>query len=157
MNSRYFAGRIFLVLAIVLALVGTVLFHRSEIGTGLTGEDYLNPSFWITIPRLIPLAASLVSACFGLVYFGIEKKSQRPLSIPITIIHLVAYLLAILGHATMVNFWWRVLNEPQPANTPLPLWASLLELVGFATCCLAFILNILWSSSRTRRVSENPT
>jgi hypothetical protein len=156
-NSRFVAARMFFVLAAVFAMVGAARFHQSKIGGGVTGEDLFNPLFWITIPRLIPFAAALLSACFGVAYFLIEKKFGRPLSVSLTVVQIVSYVLAVLGHAMMVNSWWPALNESQPSNTPLPMWASFLELGGIAMCCLVFALNIFWSSSKTRPVTANPT
>lgn len=157
MNSRFLAAKMFFALAAILAIVGAARFHQSEIGSGLTAKDLLNPLFWVTIPRLVPFSASLLSVCVGLACFFIEKKFGRPLSVSIAVIQVVSYVLAVLGHATMVNFWWRALNEPQPSNTPMPMWASFLEFGGIATCCLAFALNILWSGSRARPVKANRT
>lgn len=157
MSSRYVAAKMFFVLAAVFVVVGAARFHHSEIGAGLAGEDLLNPLFWITIPRLIPFAAALLSACFALAYFLIEKKFRRPLSVSLATVQVVSYALAVLGHAAMVNFWWRALNEPQPSNTPLPMWASFLELGGIATCCVAFALNVFWSGSKARPITANPT
>jgi TM2 domain-containing membrane protein YozV len=156
-NSRYAAARMFFVVAAVFAIAGAARFHHSEIGAGLAGEDLLNPLFWITIPRLVPFAAALLSACFGLAYFLIEKKFRRPLSVSLAGVQVVSYVLAVLGHAAMVNFWWRALNEPPPSNAPLPMWASFLELGGIAMCCLVFALNIFWSASKARPVTANPT
>jgi hypothetical protein len=156
-NLRYAAAKMFFALAAVFVLIGTSRFHLSEIGSGLTGEDYLAPLFWITIPRLIPFAAALLSACFGFAYFLIEKKLGRPLSVSLAAVQVVSYVLAVLGHTTMVNFWWRALNEPQPSKTPVPIWASFLELGGIVTCCLVFTLNIYWSASKARPATANRT
>jgi hypothetical protein len=155
-SARFVAAKIFFVLAALFVVVGAARFHHSAIGGGLAGEDLLNPLFWINIPRLIPFAAALLSACFGLAYFLIEKKFGRPLSVSLAAVQVVSYVLAVVGHAAMVNFWWRALNEPQPSNTRLPMWASLLELGGIATCCVAFALNVFWSGSKARRVRANP-
>ncbi len=149
MGSRYVAGKLFLVLAALCAFVGAVLFRRGVIGLGLSGEDYLNPLFWIMIPRLIPFAASILSACFGLVYFGFEKKFKRPVNVPLALAHLIGYVLAILGHATMVHFWWGVLGEEHATSLSVPVWAGALEFVGLVICCLAFGVNIFWSVPRT--------
>ncbi len=155
MNSRYIAAKLFFVLSALCALVGIALFRRGAIGSGLTGQDYANPLFWVMIPRLIPFAASILSASFGLVYFGFEKKFKRPANIFLVLVQLTSFLLAVLGHATLVGFWWRVLGD-EHANVPLPLWASLLMIVAFAICFLAFGVNIFWSMSRTRLATSNP-
>ena len=68
MKLRYIAAELFFVSAVLYAFVGTIVFERGEIGRGLDGYDYLNPLFWITIPRLIPFAAAILSAFFGLAY-----------------------------------------------------------------------------------------
>lgn len=156
MNLRYVAAKLFFVLAVLCALVGAVLFRRGAIGSGLTGGDYLNPLFLVMLPKLIPFAASILSACFGLVYFGFEKKFKRPVNVPLALVHLVSYLLAILAHATLVRFWWRVLGEERATNTPLPLWAGMLTVTAFAVCFLVFGVNIFWSMSRTPLVTSNP-
>jgi hypothetical protein len=155
MNSRYVAAKLFFILAALFVLVGAVLFRRSVTGSGLTGTLYLHPIFWVEIPRLIPFAASIFSACFGLVYYGVEKKFKRPASIPLALIHLVSYVLAILGHATLVRFWWRVLGEEKATNIPVPLWAGILMVIAIPVCLLAFGLNIFWSMSRTSLVTSN--
>ena len=98
--------------------------RRGAIGSGLTGGDYLNLLFLVMIPKLVPFAASILSACFGLVYFGFEKKLKRPLNVPLALVHLVSYLLAISAHLTLARFWWRVLGEEHATNTPLPLCAT---------------------------------
>jgi hypothetical protein len=156
MNSRYIAAKLFFVLSALCALVGIVLFRRGAIGSGLTVEDYAaNPLFLIIIPKLIPFAASILSASFGLVYFGLEKKFKHAANVFLVLVHLSSFLLAILGHATLVGFWWRVLGD-EHANIPLPLWASELMIVAFAICFLAFGVNIFWSMSRSLLASSNP-
>jgi hypothetical protein len=155
MGSRYVAAKLFLVLAALCAFVGAVLFRRGVIGLGLSGEDYLDPLNWILIPRLIPFAASILSGCFGLVYFGLEKVLKRPANIPLVLGHLVGYLLGILGHATMVHFWWRVLGDEHAIKLPFPLWASALEWVGFLMCAVAFGANIFLSVPRPRLAIGN--
>jgi hypothetical protein len=146
----------FFALAALFALVGAALFRRGAIGTGLTGTDYLNPLFCFTIPRLIPFTASMLSACFGLICYGVEKKFKRRANIPLAVIHLVSFVLAILGHAILVRFWWTVLNEENATNTPMPLSASLLMPAASTVSLLAFGVNIFWSMSRTPLVTSNP-
>jgi hypothetical protein len=156
MNSRYLAAKLFFVSSASFALVGAALFRRGVIGSGLTGTDYLNPLFLVVIPRLIPFAASILLACFGLVYYGAEKKFKRPANMPLTLIHLVSFVLAILCHATLVRFWWMVLGEENPTNTPVPTSASLLMVAAFTISLLAFGVNIFWSVSGTPLVASNP-
>lgn len=156
MNTRYVAAKLFFVLASLCALVGAALFQRSVIGIGLTIKEDLNPLFLVMIPRLIPFAVSILSVCFGLVYFAFEKKFKRPVSVSLALVHLVSFLLAVLGHATLVHFWWRVLGEEHATNTPLPLWAGMLMIAAFAVCCLVFAVNIFWSMSRAPLVASNP-
>jgi hypothetical protein len=156
MNSRYVAAKLFFALAALFALVGAALFRRGVIGSGLTRTDYLNPLFLVVIPRLIPFAASILSACFGLVYYGVEKKFKRPANMPLTLIHLVSFVLAILCHATLVRFWWTVLSEENPTNTPLPSSASLLMVAALTMSLLAFGVNIFRGISRTPLVTSNP-
>jgi hypothetical protein len=134
MNSRYVAAKLFFVLAVLFALVGAALFRPGVVGSGLTGTDYLNPLFWVTIPRLIPFGASILSACFGLVYYGVEKKFKRPANILLTLIHLASFQLAILGHATLVRFWWSGLGEENTTSTPTPSSASLLMVAALTVC-----------------------
>jgi hypothetical protein len=147
---------LFFVLAAVFALAGAALFRRGVIATGLTGPDYLDPLLLVTIPRLIPFAASILAACFGLIYDGVEKKFQRPANMPLTVVHLVSFVVAILGHATLVRFCWTVLNEENATNTPMPMSASLLMVAALAISLLAFSVNIFWSMSRTPLVTNNP-
>jgi hypothetical protein len=156
MNPRYPAAKLFFVLAALFALVGAAVFRRGVIGTGLTGTDYLNPLFWITIPRLIPFGAFILSMFFGLVYYGVEKKFKRPANIPLTLIHLVSFVLAVLAHATLVRFWWTVLGQENTLGTAPPSWASLLTVAAVTVSLFAFGLNILWSMSGTPRVTSNP-
>jgi len=148
MSFRYVAAKLFFALAAICALVGAFLFRQGGVGSGLTAKDYLNPLFLVTVPRLIPFAASILSAFFGLVYYGFEKKSGRPASFLLVMVHLISYLFGILGHLTLVHFWWTVLGE-ENATIPLPFWASILMIVGFAACFLAFGANIFRSMWRT--------
>ena len=155
MNSRYIAAKLFFALSALCAVAGIILFRRSPIGSGLTGEDYLNPLFFVLIPKLIPFAASILSACFGLVYFGLEKTFQRPANIFLVLLHLSSFVLAILGHATLVGFWWRVLGE-EHANIPVPLWAGGLMMVAAALCVLTFGMNIFRTMSRSPLATGTP-
>jgi hypothetical protein len=155
MNSRYVAPKAFFALAAFCALVGTALLRRDANGSGLTAEDFLNPLFWVTIPRLIPFTASILSVCFGAVYLGLEKDFKRSPNTPLALVHLVSFVFAILGHAILVRFWWRVLGE-EHANIPLPSWASLLAISASVICCFAFVANIFWSLSRAPLVTRNP-
>jgi hypothetical protein len=155
MSSRYIAAKLFFVLSALCALVGIILFRRGAIGSGLTGEDYVNPLFWVMIPRLIPFAASILSACFGLAYLALEKKFKRPANIFLVLLHLTSLLLAILGQATLVGFWWRVLGD-EHASIPLPLWASLLMIAASAMCLLTFGVNIFRTMSRAPLAVSNP-
>jgi len=107
------------------------------------------------IPRLIPFAASLLSAFFGLVYYAFEKKFKRSANIFLVLVHLISYLFAVLGHATLARFWWRVLGE-EHANIPLPLSASMLMMAAVAICFLTFGANIFWSMSRTPLAASDP-
>jgi hypothetical protein len=156
MNLRYVAAKLFFLLAALCVVVGAFLFRRSAIGSGLTWEDDLNPLSLLLIPRLVPFAAAMLSAFFGLVYFGFEKKFNRSVDIPLALVHLVSFLLAILGYATLLRFWWRVLGEETATNNPLPLWAGLLEFTALAICCLAFVANVFRSIPRTPLVTSNP-
>ena len=156
MKPRHIAAKMFLVLAILCSLVGVVLFARNMIGNGLTWKEDLNPLFLLYIPSLVPFAAAIGSACFGLVYFGLEKKFNRPINTALAIVHLTAYLLLILGHAILLRFLWRVLGEGSSTNATLPSWAGLLEFAGLVTCCTAFGMNILKSVSRTQLTARNP-
>ena len=155
MRSRYVAAKVFFILAALCAFMGAVLFRRGVIGLGLSREDYMDPLNWILIPKLVPFAASILSGCFGLVYFGLEKRFKRPANIPLVWIHLFGYLLGILGHVTMVHFWWRLLGD-EHAKLPFPLWASTLECVGFLMCGVAFVVNIFLGVRRTRLATSNP-
>jgi len=156
MNSRYLAAKMFFALAVVLASVGVALFRRGVIGSGLTGADYLNPLFLVTIPRLIPFAASILSICFGLVYYVVERNFKRPANIPLTAIHFVSFVLAGLCHATLVRFWWTALGEENATTAPIPSSASLRMVAAFIISLLAFGVNIHRSISGTPLVTSNP-
>jgi len=156
MNSRYVAAKLFFVSAAIFALVGAVLFRRDTIATGLAGTDYLNPLFLVMVPRLTPFAGSILSAFFGLVYYAAEKGFKRPLNMPLTVIHFVSFAVAILCHATLVRFWWTMMNEGSPTGAPIPLLTSFLMVVGLMVSLLAFGVNIVWSMSRAPLVAGNP-
>jgi len=155
MKSRYIAAKLFVVLAAFCALVGIALFQYDLNGSGLTAPDYLNPLMFVMLPKLIPFAAAILSASFGLLYFGLERNFRRPPNIPLVLVHLVSYLLAILGHVTLVRFWWRVLGD-EHANIPLPIWAGGLEVTAFVVCCLAIATNVFSSFSTAVNVAVNP-
>jgi len=110
---------------------------------------------FVMLPKLIPFAAAILSACFGLAYFGLERNFRRPPNIQLVLVHLVSYLLAILGHVTLVRFWWRVLGD-EHANTPLPIWAGGLEVTAFVICCLAFATNVFNTFSTAAKVAVSP-
>ena len=152
MTSRFVASKLFFAIAAPGALVGALLFRR-EVGSGLTAKDDLNPLFRVT--RLIPFAASILSTFFVLVYYGFEKKSRRPASLLLVLVHLISYLFAILSQSTLMHFWWPALGK-ENANIPLPLRASVLVIVGFTVCFLAFGANIFWSMWRTPESTSNP-
>jgi len=152
MSSRYFAAKLFFCLAFLCAVVGAVLNRHGNLDV-----IYLVPLTLLVLPRLIPFAAAILSVCFGLVYFALEKKFKRPFNVPLTLIHLVSYLLAFLGHATMLRYVSRALSEANATNNPLPVWASLLFLFGTLACCSAFVANIVWSMSRPAVAPTNPT
>ncbi|MGC2331454.1 MAG: hypothetical protein WA581_08370 [Candidatus Acidiferrales bacterium] len=142
MKLRYIAAELFFVSAVLYAFVGTIVFERGEIGRGLDGYDYLNPLFWITIPRLIPFAAAILSAFFGLAYFGIEKRFRRPVNLPLATVQLILFLLATIGHEALVRFWWHVLDQEVGSQTSLPSWPGFLLLVSSGLCCLVFAINV---------------
>ncbi|HEY4951639.1 MAG TPA: hypothetical protein VIH88_14985 [Candidatus Acidoferrales bacterium] len=140
----------------IVRVGGSGYLSAGVIGTGLTGTDYLNPLFWLTIPRLIPFAASILAAWIGLIYWGVEKNFKRPANFLLTVVHLVSFVLAILGYATLAHFWWTVLNEENATNTPMPFSASLVMLAASTVSLLAFGVNIFWSMSRTPLVTSKP-
>jgi hypothetical protein len=155
MYSRFVATKLFLGLAILCVVVGAVL-PRASIGNGLTWRDVFNPMWLVVIPALIPFAAAIPSAMFALVYFGVEKKCKRPVNFPLLLLHLTSYLLLILGHETLVRFWWgAALDAGHATSTHFPFWAGELLAVSLATCCLAFGLNIFLSMSKTPLVADN--
>jgi hypothetical protein len=156
MNSRYLAAKAFFALAVFCALVGAVLSWRNTMNSGMTGGDYTNPLFWVVIPWLVPFPAAILSAFFGLVYFGMETTLGRPSNLPLALVHLVSYVLVILGHAMLLRFWWQVLGDGHATNPPLPLWSGVLVFVMSAVCCLAFGGNILWGISRRPIAASNP-
>jgi hypothetical protein len=149
MYPRHLATNIFLGLAILCVVVG-VFLARASVGNGLTWRDVFNPMWLVVTPALIPFAAAIPSAVFALIYFAVEKKCKRPVNVPLVLIHLTSYLLLILGHETLVRFWWGAALHPGHATSAhFPFWAGELLAVSLATCCLAFAVNIFWSLSKT--------
>ena len=155
MTSRYVAAKLFFVVAVFCALIGTALFRREGIGSGLPAEEYLNPLFWVTMPRLIPFTASFLSACFGLIYIGLEKMSRKSPNIPLAVIHIISCLLAFWGLDALARFFWVALGEGHP-SIPLPLWASVLAGIGFTVCFLACGANVFLSLSKVSVVTNEP-
>jgi hypothetical protein len=156
MNSRYVVSRLFFVLAVFCALVGAALFRRDVTG-GLTSVDYLSPAFWFTIPRLILFAASVLSACFGVVYFGLEKIFKRPPNISLALVQLVSYLLAVSCHARLALFMWQWQTRigQRASMHPIP-WAGEVATIGYTVCFLAFAVNIFWSLLMVPVVKAKP-
>ena len=144
MHTRDLAAKLFLGLAILAAVVGAFLYRD-----GLPGGFYWDLLSLFLFPRLIPFAVAILSACFALVYFGLEKKVNHPANVPLTVVHLVFFLLAVLGHTVHTLWWWRVLGQDHPINETLPMWSVLLSISAFAICCLAFVVNIFWTLRRT--------
>jgi hypothetical protein len=147
-TSKHFASRAFLVLAAWFALVGAASFSRSTIGTGLTGADYFNLLFLLTIPKLIPFAAAILAACFSLVYYAVESKGRRAPSSILTVIHLVTFVLTVVSHAVLVNFWWTALNGNDPTHARVPMSGALFP-ISLIICFVTFGANLYTSLSKT--------
>jgi hypothetical protein len=155
MNSRYVAPKLFFALAALCALAGIALFRREAVGDYLSLQSpVLDLLSLAMIPRLIPFAAAVLSACFGLVYFTLESNFRRRPKISLVLVQLVSYLLAVLGHVILVRFWWRVLGD-EHATIPLPVWAGVLEFAGFVIFCLAFATNIFMSLAGPASITSN--
>jgi hypothetical protein len=150
MTSRHFASRAFLALAALFVVVGAFSFSRGQIGTGLTGRDYLhlNPLFLLMIPRLIPFAAAILAACFSLVYYAVESKGRRAPSPILTVIHVVTFVLTVVSHALLVNFWWTTLNGRDPMDARVPVSAGVLP-VALIVCFVVFGANVYTATSKT--------
>ncbi|MGB8542496.1 MAG: hypothetical protein WCD49_12750 [Candidatus Acidiferrales bacterium] len=148
MKSRYAASKLFFGSAILFATVGALLFRRVPIGRGLDAADYLNPLFWVTIPRLIPFTASILSVCFGLAYLGFEKTISRSVNFALAVVQFVLLLVATIGHSALISHWWAVLAEESSPKKPLSS-LGLLTFASFVLCCLVFGANMLWSLSKT--------
>jgi hypothetical protein len=146
MTTRYLAAKLFFGLAIISACLGVVIFRR-----GLPTEFYFNPLFLLLLPRLMPFSVAILSACFGVIYFAFERNLKRQLSTPLTLVHLICYVLTVFGYSVITRFWWRVLGEEQATNLPMPLWSVLLAMTSIAIGCLAFVANLsssIWRPSR---------
>lgn len=148
MKSRYATPKLFFGSAILFTTVGALLFWRVPIGQGLNAADYLNPLFWVTIPKLIPFTASILSVCFGLAYLGFEKNFRRSVNFALAVVQLILLLLATIGQLVIISHWWAVLAEESSPKKSLSPWA-LLAFTSFVLCCLIFGANILWSLSKT--------
>ncbi len=144
MKPRYLAAKLFLGVAILSAIVG-VFLHRP----GLRAVDYVNPLFLLFLPRLIPFDVAILSAFFAAIYFRLEKERKREMNMPLTLIHLGSFLLAMFGHATMVSFWTHALVDRPRTVASVPLCGGLLFVGGTAVCCVAFAANIFRSTPTT--------
>jgi hypothetical protein len=141
MNSRHIASKLFFALAALCSLAGVAAFRLNVTPIGLTRDAILDAVVLVMVPRFIPFAASILSAGFGLFYFVLERNFNRPPNISLVLVHLVSFLLAIVGHMTLVRFWWRVLGD-EHATIPLPVWAGGLEFIGLVACSCALAANI---------------
>lgn len=149
LKSRCVASKLFFVLAAVCGLAGVAAFHLDVTPIGLTRDAIFDAVVLVMVPRFIPFAASMVSAGFGLFYFVFERNFKRPPNISLVLVHLVSCLLLILGHMTLVRFWWRVLGDERGTITvSLPVWAGGLEFIGLVACSCALAANIFASLSR---------
>jgi hypothetical protein len=83
------------------------------------------------------------------------SRLPRPPNSFLVLLHSISFLLAILGYATLLGFWWRVLGD-EHASIPPPLWASLLMIAAFAMCLLTFGVNIFKTIWRAPQVGSNP-
>lgn len=147
MKSRYVASKLFFVFAVLCGLAGIAAFRLDVTPIRLTRDAIWDAVMLVMVPRFIPFAASILSAGFGLFYFLLERSFKRPPKISFVLVHLVSYLLVILGHMSLVRFWWRVLGDEQ-ARIPLPLWAAELEVIGLVACSCALAANIFASLPR---------
>ena len=142
MNVRYISTKLFFVLALVCFVVGVALF-RSDLPRAI----YSSPLSMVLFPRLIPFPLAIISACFGLVYFVIEKTLRRNARVSLTLLQITFLLVGVFGHIVIVRFWWRVLGEEHAANLSMPLWGVMLFHVSIAVSFIIFLLNINYENS----------
>lgn len=146
MLNRYLPAKLFFGLAILSAIVGAAMFRR-----GLPAEFYLDPLFLLLLPRLMPFAVAILSACLGMIYYALERGLKRPLNSSLAIVHLASYMLMVFGYWIITHFWWRVLGEEQATNLRVPLWSVMLAIFAFGIGCLAFVLNLSLSMRTPRK------
>jgi hypothetical protein len=139
MDIRYISAKLFLVLALICFVVGAALFR-----TGSPPDIFIfsSPLAMVLFPRLIPFALGVVSACFGLVYFVIEKSFRRHARVSLTLVQMAFLLVGVFGHIVIVRFWWRVLGEDHATHLPVPLWSVMLFNVSITISVIVLLLNI---------------
>jgi hypothetical protein len=148
-NRRFLSAKLFFGLSLVSIVVAAALFKRD-----LPLEFYFSPLFLLLYPRLMPLGVALVSAIFGLIYFAVERRFNRTMSLPLTVAHMASFLLGVFGFVVVTRFWWRVLGQEHATGLAMPVWGALLYIAAFTVSLVAFFANIL---SRMRRLPERPS
>lgn len=137
MGAKYISAKLFFVLALVCFVIGAALF-RTDLSRGI----FSSPLSIVFFPRLMPFSLGIVSACFGLVYFFIEKSFKRHARVSLTLAQMTFLLLGVFGHIVILRFWWRVLGEEQATNLAMPLWSVMLFYVSITVSLIVFLLNI---------------
>jgi hypothetical protein len=140
MDAKYISAKLFFVLALVCFVIGGALFR-----TDSSRAMFSSPLSTVLFPRLLPFSLGIVSACFGLVYFFIEKSFKRQARVSLTLAQITFLLLGVFGHIVILGFWWRVLGEEQAINLAMPLWSVMLFYISITVSLIVFLLNIFLS------------
>ena len=137
---RYLPAKLFSLVAILSFVIGAALnFDR------VPTFSFMDPLFWLFLPRTIPIAVGLIAASFALIYFEVEKRSHLAPSPVFAIAHLITFLLAVVGHVEGIREWTRYLDGDQLDSAGISVCPY--ELVVFA----GFTSIVLFVFSLTRR------
>lgn len=119
----------------------------------LPREVYLHPRLWLVVDGFVPVVVASVSAFFGFVYYILEFRLHRRLSVPLVLAHLILFLVAILGHALLVHFMERALGAGAPEQAQLEfhhaVGSAALEIPALFLSLLVFAANVFWRKSIT--------
>lgn len=127
-------------------VVGAVIFRP-----GLPLRDYLNPVLLLVLPRFIPFGVAAVSAVMALVYLCVALWRDRPLNVSLTLVHFGLFLAGIYGHVRLNLYMSRALDQSGGSYPPLPVAASLLSFLLFASI-LIFLLNVALTLSSGKTI-----
>jgi hypothetical protein len=140
-NTRLISAKLFFGLAALASLTGLALFDKR-----LPVSVYLNPLNLLIWPSLIPFGVAIIFACFGLVYFIVERNFGRKLRLSLSIAHAAFLLLWVYGRVSILRFWFLALGDRPPQGLRMPIGSVELGDLGLLLCLLAFVGNLLTSS-----------